>query len=120
MLSQLNTWPMFSPVNTSRLPSRVAAHDSGPGWLARPFPYGTFTRYSLPALPGVLSAIRPNASREVRNVGLDIGVDQILPSTPAVFFPAFSVTRLTASSLPLRERVSRRCKAWCQRRPEIA
>ena len=43
---------------------------------------------------------------------LDIGVAQILPSTPAVLFPAFSVTRLTARSLPLCERVSRCCKAW--------
>ena len=28
---------MGSPVNTSRLPSRTTAHDSGPEWLARPY-----------------------------------------------------------------------------------
>ena len=37
-LSPLNTQPMVSPVNASRLPSRVAAHHSGPGRLAKPFP----------------------------------------------------------------------------------
>src|SRR5215468_9212326 len=48
-VSQLNTWPVVSPVNASRRPSRDAAHHSELGWLARPFPWGTFTSYSLPA-----------------------------------------------------------------------
>jgi hypothetical protein len=48
-VSQLNTWPVVSPVNASRRPSRDAAHHSGSGWLARPSPWGTFTSYSLPA-----------------------------------------------------------------------
>nr|AVE20680.1 Hypothetical protein [Pseudomonas aeruginosa] len=39
------------------------------------------------------------------------GVDQILPSTPGVLLPLFSVTRFTANILPLNERVSSRCKA---------
>jgi hypothetical protein len=50
-----NTWPVVSPVNASRRPSRDAAHHSGLGWLAKPFPWRTFTSYSLPALPGALS-----------------------------------------------------------------
>jgi hypothetical protein len=48
-VSQLNTWPVTSPVNASRRPSRDAAHHSGSGWLAKPSPWGTFTSYSLPA-----------------------------------------------------------------------
>jgi len=36
-LSPLNTQPMVSPVNASRLPSRVAAHHSGPERLANPY-----------------------------------------------------------------------------------
>src|SRR6266566_5818335 len=48
-VSQLNTWPVVSPVNASRRPSRDAAHHSGSGWLAKPSPWGTFTSYSLPA-----------------------------------------------------------------------
>src|SRR5229473_2610146 len=48
-VSQLNTWPVVSPVNASRRPSRDAAHHSGSGRLARPSPWGTFTSYSLPA-----------------------------------------------------------------------
>src|SRR5262245_11871823 len=48
-VSQLNTWPVVSPVNASRRPSRDAAHHSGSGWLAKPSPWGTFTSYSSPA-----------------------------------------------------------------------
>jgi hypothetical protein len=49
-VSQLNTWPMVSPVNASRLPSRAEPRASlGVGWLARPSPWRTFTSYSLPA-----------------------------------------------------------------------
>src|SRR5215213_1699853 len=39
------------------------------------------------------------------------GVSQRTRSTPEVRLPAFSVTRLTASALPLNEQVRRRCKA---------
>ena len=39
-VSQLNTWPVVSPVNASRRPSRDAAHHSGSGRLARPYPVG--------------------------------------------------------------------------------
>src|SRR3984893_18150395 len=48
-VSQLDTWPVVSPVNASRRPSRDAAHHSGSGRLARPSPWWTFTSYSLPA-----------------------------------------------------------------------
>src|ERR1700676_4708345 len=48
-VSQLDTWPVVSPVNASRRPSRDAAHHSGSGRLARPSLWGTFTSYSLPA-----------------------------------------------------------------------
>jgi len=37
-VSQLNTWPVVSPVNASRLSSRTAVHHSGPGRLAKPYP----------------------------------------------------------------------------------
>src|SRR5215470_8489925 len=39
------------------------------------------------------------------------GVFHTSPSTPGVFLPLFSVTRLIASTLALHERVKRRCKA---------
>jgi hypothetical protein len=41
-VSQLNTQPIVSPVNASRQPSRTAAHHSGPGRLARPYPVVDF------------------------------------------------------------------------------
>src|SRR5271169_6853368 len=65
-VSQLNTWPVVSPVNASRRPSRDAAHHSGSGWLARPSPWGTFTSYSLPAswrTPRWVSSVVSRASR---------------------------------------------------------
>src|SRR6195256_2225309 len=37
-ISQLNTWPVVSPVNASRRPSRDVAHHSGSGRLAIPYP----------------------------------------------------------------------------------
>src|SRR5262245_57517639 len=37
-VSQLNAWPVVSPVNASRRPSRDAAHHSGSGRLATPYP----------------------------------------------------------------------------------
>src|SRR5215468_3798928 len=39
------------------------------------------------------------------------GVFQVSPSIPGVFLPLFSVTRLIAKALALREWVKRRCKA---------
>src|ERR1700680_3262170 len=41
-----------------------------------------------------------------------LGVFQMTLSTPGVFLPLFSVTRLTASALPLNEWVSSHCKAF--------
>ena len=41
-VSQLNTWPVVSPVNASRRPSRDAVHHSGSGRMASPYPMGGF------------------------------------------------------------------------------
>src|SRR5271170_2570683 len=41
-VSQLNTWPVVSPVNASRRPSQDAAHHSGSGRMASPYPMGDF------------------------------------------------------------------------------
>src|ERR1700716_2605349 len=41
-VSQLNTWPVASPVTASRRPSRDAAHHSGSGRMASPYPMGDF------------------------------------------------------------------------------
>src|SRR6266404_9155249 len=41
-VSQLNTWPVVSPMNASRRPSRDAAHHSGSGRMASPYPMGDF------------------------------------------------------------------------------
>src|SRR5262245_51534484 len=53
-VSQLNTWPVVSPVNASRLSSRIAAHHSGSGWLARPYPVKDSHLLFFASFPGAL------------------------------------------------------------------
>src|ERR1700681_3767550 len=51
---QLNTWPVVSPVNASRRPSRDAAHHSGSGRMASPYPMGDFHLLFFASFPGAL------------------------------------------------------------------
>ena len=53
-VSQLNTWPVVSPVNASRRPSRDAAHHSGSGRMAGPYPVGDFHLLFFASFPGAL------------------------------------------------------------------
>src|SRR5437667_11637031 len=53
-VSQLNTWPVVSPVNASRRPSRDAAHHSGSGRMAGPYPMGDFHLLFFASFPGAL------------------------------------------------------------------
>jgi hypothetical protein len=57
IISQLNTRPACSPVNASMAALRLATHDSGPGWIATPFPYDSFIHNSTPVYPGALSSL---------------------------------------------------------------
>ena len=57
IISQLNTRPARTPVNASMAASRLATHDSGPGWIATPFLYDSFIHYSTPVYPGALSSL---------------------------------------------------------------
>ena len=52
VISELNTWPVCSPVNASPVALRPPAHDSGPKWCATPFLCGSLIRYSMPVYPG--------------------------------------------------------------------
>src|SRR5947199_2866397 len=66
-VSQLNTWPVVSPVNASRRPSRDAAHHSGSGRMAGPYPMGDFHLLFFASFPGALrsgsiASFRPYAS----------------------------------------------------------
>ena len=51
MISELNDWPEFSPVNVSPASSRKPAHDSGSNWFATPCLDG-----SCPGTPGLLTS----------------------------------------------------------------
>ena len=52
IISQLNTLPAGAPVNASMAALRLAMHDSGSGWSAKPFLYDSFIHYSTPVYPG--------------------------------------------------------------------
>src|SRR6266581_291204 len=47
-LPELNTQPMRALAIAPPPASRLAAYDSGSGWFATPFPYGSFIRSTLP------------------------------------------------------------------------
>ena len=57
IISQLNTLPACAPVNASMAASRLATHDSGPGWFANPFLYDSLIHYSTPVYPGALRSL---------------------------------------------------------------
>jgi hypothetical protein len=57
IISQLDTQPASAPVNASRPISRLATHDSGSGWLATPFLYGSYIHDSMPVYPGALNEL---------------------------------------------------------------
>jgi hypothetical protein len=57
IISQLNTPPARAPVNASMAASRLAMHDSGSGWFAKPFLCDSSIHYSTPVYPGALSSL---------------------------------------------------------------
>jgi hypothetical protein len=54
-ISQLNTRPAGAPVNASMAALRLATHDSGSGWFAKPSLHDSFIHYSTPVYPGALN-----------------------------------------------------------------
>src|SRR5579871_1670114 len=84
--------------------------------MARSCSVGMLRGRFLPFFLGMYTRFRaqgwyPRCFRPLMALFLFGGVFQITPSTPAVFLPGFSVTRLTAIALPENEWVSRCCKA---------
>ena len=57
IISQLNTLPACAPVNASMAASRLATHDSGPGWIAIPFLCDSSIHNSTPVYPGALRSL---------------------------------------------------------------
>jgi hypothetical protein len=76
-LSRLNGWPVHSPVNASPRPSRTAAHDSGPMWIATPSSQGTCTLYSLPVSRRFAQRVRLTP---IPDIGADIVFRRFGPS----------------------------------------
>jgi len=68
IISQLNTSPACAPVNASMAASRLATHDSGPGWIATPFLYDSFIHNSTPVYPGALSNLLDEVACALRSV----------------------------------------------------
>ena len=52
VISELNTWPVRTPVNASPASLRMQVHDSEPRWCATPFLCGSLIRYSMPVYLG--------------------------------------------------------------------
>jgi hypothetical protein len=70
VISELNTRPTCASVNASPRTLPPPAHDSRPEWLARPSPYDSFIRYSMPVYPGAFGLPRARAcaaAQPVRN-----------------------------------------------------
>jgi hypothetical protein len=57
IISQLNAPPACAPVNASMAASRLAMHDSGSEWFAKPFLCDSSIHYSTPVYPGALSSL---------------------------------------------------------------
>ena len=66
VISELNTRPTCASVNASPRTLPPSAHDSRPEWLARPSPYDSFIRYSMPVYPGAFGL--PRAWRRPRPI----------------------------------------------------
>ena len=50
IISQLNALPACAPASASMAASRLATHDSGSGWFAKPFLHDSSIHYSTPVL----------------------------------------------------------------------
>jgi hypothetical protein len=84
ILSQLNTLPACTPVNASMAALRLATHDSGPGWIATPFPYDSFIHNSTPVYPGALSNLLLHQSSFHR--GMIVLINSTISSRKRTYF----------------------------------
>src|SRR5215467_2110336 len=62
--------PACASINASRGASRLHAHDTRPGWLARPYLYGSSIRDFTPAYPGALQLRSRIGEFSPENLGL--------------------------------------------------
>ena len=60
-ISELNGWPACSPCPCHTQDVTVLSVGFGAEWLARPFSYDSFIRYSRPVYPGAFPAPAPGA-----------------------------------------------------------
>src|SRR5438309_1420457 len=88
-ISRLDTPPACTLVNASRPTLRLFAHDSGPVWLARPSPYGSFIHYSTPVYPGAPMILSPNSPFLLQGGGraLNQKDDRLSPTTGLAGLP---------------------------------
>ena len=59
LISRLNTSPACAPVNASAASLRAPPHDSGSGWLARPFLCDSFIRDSISVTDASTYSVNP-------------------------------------------------------------
>jgi hypothetical protein len=69
IISQLNTLPAGTPLNASMAASRLATHDSGPGWIATPYLYDSdWIHDYCPAAQAVTSELLLSIGLERRTI----------------------------------------------------
>jgi hypothetical protein len=83
IISQLNTLPACTPVNASMAASRLATHDSGPGWIATPFLYDSFIHNSTPVSPGALRSLLESVAIGPRVDNPQSRADRLVYDRPA-------------------------------------
>ena len=101
IISQLDTRPACTPVNASRAALWRRRHDSGSGWLARPFLCDSLIHDSTPVYPGALSNL---LERHVVDVVLmDVQMSDIdgLEATAFISDQEKSTGKHVSMSIPL-------------------
>ena len=96
IISQLNTRPACAPVNASMAASRLATHDSGPGWIATPFLYDSFIHDSTPVYPGAHHGLLDLQTWIAHHLGwADLRADTAVAARPysSSPWPSLSTTR---------------------------
>jgi hypothetical protein len=63
-ISRFNTRPARTPVNASSPSLRIATHDSGPVWLARPSPYDSCIHDTSPVFIGAIDLLKADRLKE--------------------------------------------------------
>src|SRR5262245_21051761 len=107
VISELNTWPVCTPVNASPASLRMQLHDSEPKWCATPFLCGSLIRYSIPVYLGAsLITLSGLAGTFGESLNQPLEVEGLCPPLPVatltdIGYPSVHRTSVFGAELPL-------------------